>query len=90
MPGICSVFKKGRKSCWMSAYEYREQASSFKLSNTVAAVMSCNDTDAFLRDFMGYIQRYKSFFITLPEMLCEGELVVDDYTCWSGEDVVER
>ncbi|XP_017548766.1 glypican-5b [Pygocentrus nattereri] len=41
------------------------------------------------KEFMGYIQRYKSFFSTLPEMLCEGEMVVDDYTCWSGEDVVE-
>ncbi|XP_072516650.1 glypican-5b [Salminus brasiliensis] len=41
------------------------------------------------KEFMGYIQRYKSFFSTLPEMLCEGETVVDDYTCWNGEDVVE-
>jgi len=39
---------------------------------------------------MGYIQRYKSFFSTLPEMLCEGEVVMDENTCWSGEDVVER
>lgn len=38
---------------------------------------------------MGYIQRYKSFFSTLPEMLCEGEVVMDENTCWSGEDVVE-
>ncbi|KAK1806075.1 hypothetical protein P4O66_013113, partial [Electrophorus voltai] len=42
------------------------------------------------REFMGYIQRYKAFFSTLPELLCEGEMVVDDYTCWGGEDVVER
>ncbi len=42
------------------------------------------------REFMGYIQRYKSFFSTLPEMLCEGEVVMDENTCWSGEDVVER
>ncbi|XP_066503962.1 glypican-5b [Hoplias malabaricus] len=41
------------------------------------------------KEFMGYIQRYKAFFSTLPEMLCEGEMVVDGYTCWSGEDVVE-
>lgn len=37
-----------------------------------------------------YLQRYKSFFAALPEMLCEGENVVDDSTCWSGDDVVER
>lgn len=36
-----------------------------------------------------YLQRYKSFFAALPEMLCEGENVVDDSTCWSGDDVVE-
>ncbi|KAK7126719.1 hypothetical protein R3I94_018037 [Phoxinus phoxinus] len=41
------------------------------------------------KEFMGYIQRYKSFFSTLPEMLCEGEVVMDENTCWSGEDVVE-
>ncbi|TRY84892.1 hypothetical protein DNTS_010865 [Danionella cerebrum] len=42
------------------------------------------------KEFMGYIQRYKSFFSTLPEMLCEGEVVMDENTCWSGEDEVER
>lgn len=36
-----------------------------------------------------HLQRYKSFFAALPEMLCEGENVVDDSTCWSGDDVVE-
>lgn len=44
----------------------------------------------FLREFLTYLQRYKSFFAALPEMLCEGENVVDDSTCWSGDDVVER
>ncbi|XP_028834477.1 glypican-5 isoform X2 [Denticeps clupeoides] len=42
------------------------------------------------REFMSYITRYQSFFGALPEMLCEGETVVDDFTCWSGSDVVER
>nr|XP_006637811.2 PREDICTED: glypican-5-like isoform X1 [Lepisosteus oculatus] len=41
------------------------------------------------REFMSYMQRYKSFFATLPEILCEGEMVQDGFTCWSGEDVVE-
>ncbi|XP_056613903.1 glypican-5b isoform X2 [Triplophysa dalaica] len=41
------------------------------------------------REFMGYIQRYKTFFSTLPEMLCEGQVEIDENTCWSGEDVVE-
>ncbi|XP_062868805.1 glypican-5b [Trichomycterus rosablanca] len=41
------------------------------------------------REFMGYIQGYKTFFLTLPESLCESELVGDEHTCWNGEDVVE-
>ncbi|KAM7400700.1 hypothetical protein PAMA_005074 [Pampus argenteus] len=41
------------------------------------------------REFLMYLQRYKSFFAALPEMLCEGDNVVDDSTCWSGDDVVE-
>ncbi|KAK2822363.1 hypothetical protein Q5P01_022428 [Channa striata] len=41
------------------------------------------------RDFFVYLQRYKSFFAALPEMLCEGENVVDDATCWGGDVVVE-
>ncbi|XP_073718088.1 glypican-5b isoform X1 [Misgurnus anguillicaudatus] len=41
------------------------------------------------KEFMGYIQRYKPFFSTLPEMLCEGQVEIDENTCWSGEDVVE-
>ncbi|XP_068604999.1 glypican-5 [Brachionichthys hirsutus] len=41
------------------------------------------------REFLMYLHRYKSFFAALPEMLCEGENVVDDTTCWSGDDVVE-
>ncbi|XP_030629335.1 glypican-5 [Chanos chanos] len=41
------------------------------------------------REFVGQILRYKSFYSALPEMLCEGEMVVDGFTCWSGDDVVE-
>ncbi|XP_035279634.1 glypican-5-like isoform X1 [Anguilla anguilla] len=41
------------------------------------------------RELLRYIQNYKSFFSSLPDLLCEGEMVVDDFTCWSGDDVVE-
>ncbi|KAK1168723.1 glypican-5b [Acipenser oxyrinchus oxyrinchus] len=41
------------------------------------------------RDFVSYMQRYKTFYSALAELLCEGELVRDSSTCWSGEDVVE-
>uniref|UniRef100_A0A671M2H6 Glypican 5c n=1 Tax=Sinocyclocheilus anshuiensis TaxID=1608454 RepID=A0A671M2H6_9TELE len=40
-------------------------------------------------EFTGYISRYKSFFSILPETLCEGEMGVDELTCWSGDDVVK-
>lgn len=43
-----------------------------------------------LREFLLYLQRYKSFFAALPEMLCEGETVVDGSTCWIGNDLAER
>ncbi|KAM9322879.1 glypican-5 isoform 2-T2 [Pholidichthys leucotaenia] len=41
------------------------------------------------REFLMLLQRYKSFFAALPEMLCEGDNVVDDSMCWSGDGVVE-
>lgn len=41
------------------------------------------------REFMGYISRYKSFYAMLPDMLCDGETVVDELSCWSGDDVVK-
>lgn len=43
-----------------------------------------------LREFEGSIQRYQWFFSELPEMLCESEMEVEQHTCWSGRDVVER
>ena len=50
-----------------------------------------NDLSALFvfREFVGYIPRYKTFFGALPEMLCEGEMGLE-FTCWNGDDVVER
>ncbi|XP_037106457.1 glypican-5-like isoform X1 [Syngnathus acus] len=42
------------------------------------------------REFEGSIQRYQLFFSELPAMLCESETEVEQHTCWSGRDVVER
>lgn len=42
------------------------------------------------REFEGSIQRYQWFFSGLPEMLCDSEMEVEQHTCWSGQDVVER
>ncbi|XP_041792039.1 glypican-5-like [Chelmon rostratus] len=41
------------------------------------------------REFEGSIQRYQWFFSELPEMLCETEMLVEQHTCWSGQDVIE-
>lgn len=41
------------------------------------------------REFLTYVRRYRSFFAALPELLCEGENVVGDSTCWSGDGVVK-
>lgn len=43
-----------------------------------------------IREFLMYLQRYKSFFAVLPEMLCETEGTLEDSTCWSGDGVVGR
>ncbi|XP_041034123.1 glypican-5b isoform X2 [Carcharodon carcharias] len=42
------------------------------------------------RDFMNYIRRFRTFYASLAEQICEGELLPQDSsTCWSGENVVE-
>ncbi|XP_047446194.1 glypican-5 isoform X2 [Mugil cephalus] len=41
------------------------------------------------KEFLVYLQRYKSFFAALPEMMCDGENVVDDSTCWGGDGVLQ-
>ncbi|XP_043926040.1 glypican-5 isoform X2 [Protopterus annectens] len=42
------------------------------------------------RELMNYMRGYKTFFASLAERLCDGDLVVrDSSTCWNGEDVVE-
>lgn len=51
---------------------------------------SCAQLPLFFREFEGSIQRYQWFFTELPEMLCESEMEVEQHTCWSGQDVVER
>uniref|UniRef100_A0A672HL64 Glypican 5c n=1 Tax=Salarias fasciatus TaxID=181472 RepID=A0A672HL64_SALFA len=55
-------------------------------TNGIIQTLSCS----LFREFEGSIQRYQWFFSELPEMLCESEMEVEQHTCWSGEDVVER
>ncbi|XP_058274533.1 glypican-5 isoform X2 [Hemibagrus wyckioides] len=67
---------------------------------TLAAEPTTNQTDYnfmkqlgklsdLRREFMKHIVGYKAFFAALPEMLCEGEVVRDEPSCWGGNDVVD-
>ncbi|KAK3534622.1 hypothetical protein QTP86_016773 [Hemibagrus guttatus] len=67
---------------------------------TLAAEPTTNQTDSNVmnqlgklsdlrREFMKHIVGYKAFFAALPEMLCEGEAVRDEPSCWGGNDVVD-
>ncbi|KAG8580557.1 hypothetical protein GDO81_007343 [Engystomops pustulosus] len=42
------------------------------------------------RDFIKHVKPSRTFYTTLAERLCDGDLAVrDGSTCWNGEDVVE-
>uniref|UniRef100_A0A8C3GLP6 Glypican 5 n=1 Tax=Cairina moschata TaxID=8855 RepID=A0A8C3GLP6_CAIMO len=42
------------------------------------------------REFINYMKRSRTFYASIAERLCEGDLVMkDSSTCWNGEDVVE-
>ncbi|KAM6442976.1 glypican-5-like isoform 1-T1 [Liasis olivaceus] len=42
------------------------------------------------REFINYMKRSRTFYASLTERLCEGDLMMkDSSTCWNGEDVVE-
>lgn len=60
--------------------------SKKKILNNFNCFMGCFS----IREFLAVLLRYRAFFISLPDMLCKGENVVDDSTCWVGTDVVER
>ncbi|KAJ7414364.1 hypothetical protein WISP_84581 [Willisornis vidua] len=43
------------------------------------------------REFINYMKRSRTFYTSVAERLCDGDLVMrDSSTCWNGEDVVER
>ncbi|XP_046754681.1 glypican-5 isoform X6 [Gallus gallus] len=42
------------------------------------------------REFINYMKRSRTFYASIAERLCDGDLVMrDSSTCWNGEDVVE-
>ncbi|NWH54192.1 GPC5 protein, partial [Fregata magnificens] len=41
------------------------------------------------REFINYMKRSRTFYASIAERLCDGDLVMrDSSTCWNGEDVV--
>ncbi|OXB53826.1 hypothetical protein ASZ78_009722, partial [Callipepla squamata] len=42
------------------------------------------------REFINYMKRSRTFYASIAERLCDGDLVMrDSSTCWNGENVVE-
>uniref|UniRef100_A0A8C8RPS9 Glypican-5 n=1 Tax=Pelusios castaneus TaxID=367368 RepID=A0A8C8RPS9_9SAUR len=42
------------------------------------------------REFINYMKRSRTFYASIAERLCDGDLAMQDgSTCWNGEDVVE-
>ncbi|XP_061861295.1 glypican-5-like [Colius striatus] len=42
------------------------------------------------REFINYMKRSRTFYASIAERLCDGDLVMrDSSTCWNGDDVVE-
>lgn len=89
----CIVDRNENIVCHLSL----QSAEIARVSKTVSDFKICRREEISLqcfffslREFLLYLQRYKSFFAALPEMMCEGETVVDGSTCWVGNDLAER
>lgn len=75
---------------WFSGFYLSKHLKTLTSHMLLIICMCCLFIDLCCREFTGYISRYKSFFSILPETLCEGEMGVEEHTCWSGDDVVKR
>uniref|UniRef100_A0A8B9UVM1 Glypican-5 n=1 Tax=Anas zonorhyncha TaxID=75864 RepID=A0A8B9UVM1_9AVES len=59
-------------------------------TETQALVMAHASLNNKRREFINYMKRSRTFYASIAERLCEGDLVMkDSSTCWNGEDVVE-
>ncbi|XP_048845162.1 glypican-5-like isoform X2 [Brienomyrus brachyistius] len=77
-------------------YSSPETSTSPSLSTPLPSSWPTNETEPFvsqlstlLRDFSRRVQRYKTIFSTLPEVLCQEVAAVDAFSCWNGADVVD-
>ncbi|XP_040469834.1 glypican-5-like isoform X2 [Falco naumanni] len=69
-------------------------------SDNIVPVKEATETQTFVmahtslnnkrREFINYMKRSRTFYASIAERLCDGDLVMrDSSTCWNGEDVVE-
>ncbi|XP_055673460.1 glypican-5-like isoform X2 [Falco peregrinus] len=69
-------------------------------SDNIVPVKEATETQMFVmahtslnnkrREFINYMKRSRTFYASIAERLCDGDLVMrDSSTCWNGEDVVE-
>uniref|UniRef100_A0A8C0U1E7 GPC5 protein n=1 Tax=Cyanistes caeruleus TaxID=156563 RepID=A0A8C0U1E7_CYACU len=68
--------------CSLIPQSSSENGESFSLTKS-------EETD--FHKFINYMKRSRTFYASIAERLCDGDLVMrDSSTCWNGEDVVER
>ncbi|NXR48524.1 GPC5 protein, partial [Hippolais icterina] len=60
-----------------------------EVTETQTFVMAHTSLNNKRREFINYMKRSRTFYASLAERLCDGDLVMrDSSTCWNGEDVV--
>uniref|UniRef100_A0A8C3NRD7 Glypican-5 n=1 Tax=Cyanoderma ruficeps TaxID=181631 RepID=A0A8C3NRD7_9PASS len=61
-----------------------------EVTETQTFVMAHTSLSNKRREFINYMKRSRTFYASIAERLCDGDLVMrDSSTCWNGEDVVE-
>ncbi|XP_068001519.1 glypican-5-like isoform X2 [Melanerpes formicivorus] len=61
-----------------------------EVTETQPFVMAHSSLNNKRREFINYMKRSRTFYASIAERLCDGDLVMrDSSTCWNGEDVVE-
>ncbi|XP_071607799.1 glypican-5-like isoform X2 [Heliangelus exortis] len=61
-----------------------------EVTETQRFVMAHTSLNNKRREFISYMKRSRTFYASIAERLCDGDLVMrDSSTCWNGEDVVE-
>ncbi|XP_028929772.1 glypican-5-like isoform X2 [Ornithorhynchus anatinus] len=65
------------------------EAAAMMETQSFTSTVSAN-LNSKRREFISYMKRSRTFYASIAERLCDGDLVMrDSSTCWNGEDVVE-